>query len=159
METIPEKETENGNVTKVENVVIKTEKIDKNGVQHRRIVSVEGCITEIEAKSLPGYVRYMAGQAVYLTKFGIGDEKQDAIQMYGHKNNVPHIVVGREIREDLFQNAIRHIGLALNRLQIIKNEQATGVKTKTSPVNVQYVTREDEWEGEEVITIKPIVTA
>lgn len=154
METIPEKGTENGNVTKVENVVIATEKIDKNGVQHRQIVSVEGCITEIEAKSLPGYVRYMAGQAVYLTRFGIGKEQTDTLQMFGHKKNVPHIVVGREIREDLFQNAVRHIGLALNRLQIIKEEQATGVKTKTDSVNVQYMT----WEGEDTITIKPLTT-
>jgi hypothetical protein len=145
METIPEI---NGNVTEVEtveNVVIKTEKIEKNGVQHRRIISVDGCITEKEAKALPGYVRYMAGQAVYLTKFGIGDEKQDAIQMYGHKNNVPHIVVGREIREDLFQNAVRHIGLALNRLREIK-------------VTVEEKEKE-KWEGEEVVTIKPVETA
>lgn len=159
METIPESKKENGNVTKVENVVIATEKIDKNGVQYRRIVSVEGCITEIDAKSLPGYVRYMAGQAVYFTRFGIKEEQKDALQMFGHKKNVPNIVVGREIREDLFQNAVRHIGLALNRLQIIKNEQATGVKTKTSPVNVQYVTWEDEWKGEETITVKPVTVA
>jgi len=143
METIPDSEMKNGNVTtveKVEDVVITTEKVLKNGVQYRKIVSFEGCKTEQEVRYIPGYA---SGQAVWFTKFGIREEQADALQMFKHKQNVPHLVVGREVREDLFQNAVRHIGLALNRLGTIQNVLAS---KKLTP---------ETWKGEEVITVKP----
>lgn len=149
METIPENELENGNVT-VASVTIKTEKFEKNGVQYRHILAIDGCITEIEAKSIPGYVKYMSGQAIYQTKFGTKDEATDAIAMVGHKKNVPHIVVGRVLREDLFQNAVRHIGLALNRLVKVKQEQIA----EAAKIADEEALRE-VWEGEDIITIRP----
>lgn len=143
VETIPDSEMENGNVTtveKIENVVITTEKVLRHGIQYRKIVSFEGCKTELEVRHIP---RYASGQATWLVKFGIRDEQYDVLQMFKAKDNVPNLEVGKEVREDLFQNAVRHIGIALTRLSTIQSSLSA---KKLTP---------ESWEGEEVITVKP----
>lgn len=135
-------ENKNGNVT-VEDIIISTEKVVERGVQYRRIISVKGVGTEKEVRHIPGYA---SGQAIWATKFGIREEQTDAVQMYKAKANVPHFVIGKGVREDLFQNAIRHIGIALSRLQEIRTRQ---VKEKIGI----------EWTGNETITVKPITIA